>query len=252
MEFDKNRLMNNINTLIKERGMKIGSLETEIDISTGYLSRMSKEGNDTMPGIDLIWKLAQKLEVSVDSLVTGDFQRSNDNLFFIMRFLHTLETDTNLHAVKWEKFTSYEELQEKYAFTNLPMTSTVCEVNMEKQTGSRMFKSMYDDKLKLRMSTENYCGMGQGLGVILLFKLKTSRNDGSETVYEMYAIEDSLEEDIIPLCSTLQNEGAIAPSILDLYNCIDRHERDMKVSEEARSLINRYMNLREQEELPFN
>ena len=79
--------------------MKIGSLETEIDISTGYLSRMSKEGNDTMPGIDLIWKLAQKLEVSVDSLVTGDFQRSNDNLFFIMRFLHTLETDTNLHAV---------------------------------------------------------------------------------------------------------------------------------------------------------
>lgn len=41
MEFDKNRLMNNINTLIKERGMKIGSLETEIDISTGYLSSIT-------------------------------------------------------------------------------------------------------------------------------------------------------------------------------------------------------------------
>lgn len=250
MEFDKNMLMNNINTLIKERGMKIGSLETEIDISTGYLSRMSKEGNDTMPGIDLIWKLAQKLEVSVDSLVTGDFQRSNDNLFFIMRFLHALETDTNLHAVEWEQFASYQDLQNKYAFSDLPMIDY--EIDIDKQSESRMFKSLYDDKMKLRMSTENYCGMGQGLGVILLFKLKTSRNEGSETVYEMYAIEDSSKEQVIPICSTLENDGSAKPFLLDLYNCIDRHERDMKVSEEARNLINRYMDFREQEELPFN
>ena len=71
-----------------------------------------------MPGNDVRWKLAQKLEVSVDSLVTGDFQRSNDNLFFIMRFLHTLETDTNLHAVEWERFASYQDLQNKYAFSD--------------------------------------------------------------------------------------------------------------------------------------
>mgnify|MGYP000060794307 FL=1 len=203
-----------------------------------------------MPGIDLIWKLAQKLEVSVDSLVTGDFQRSNDNLFFIMRFLHALETDTNLHAVEWEQFASYQDLQNKYAFSDLPMIDY--EIDIDKQSESRMFKSLYDDKMKLRMSTENYCGMGQGLGVILLFKLKTSRNEGSETVYEMYAIEDSSEEQVIPICSTLENDGSVKPFLLDLYNCIDRHERDMKVSEEARNLINRYMNFREQEELPFN
>lgn len=85
------------------------------------------------------------------------------------------------------------------------------EIDIDKQSESRMFKSLYDDKMKLRMSTENYCGMGQGLGVILLFKLKTSRNEGSETVYEMYAIEDSSEEQVIPICSTLENDGSVKP-----------------------------------------
>lgn len=251
MEFDKNRLMNNINTLIKERGMKIGSLETEIDISTGYLSRMSKEGNDTMPGIDLIWKLAQKLEVSVDSLVMGDFQRSNDNLFFIMKFLKALESDTNLHAVEWERFGKYTDLQEKYGFSDLPMLQNELKVNGEKNFYHR-FQSVYDHKEKLWLSDENYCGMGPGLGVILLFKLQADKDGSGKTVYEIYAIEDTPEEQVISICSTLQNEEAIAPTILDLYNCIYKHERDMKVSEEARNLINRYMNFREQEELPFN
>ena len=85
MEFDRARLMNNINTLIKDKNIKIGELENSIGISTGYLSKMSKADNESMPGIDLIWKLAQKLGTSVDMLVGGDFGRSNDNLFQLIR-----------------------------------------------------------------------------------------------------------------------------------------------------------------------
>ena len=55
MEFDRARLMNNINTLIKDKNIKIGELENSIGISTGYLSKMSKADNESMPGIDLIW-----------------------------------------------------------------------------------------------------------------------------------------------------------------------------------------------------
>ena len=53
MEFDRARLMNNINTLIKDKNIKIGELENSIGISTGYLSKMSKADNESMPGIDM-------------------------------------------------------------------------------------------------------------------------------------------------------------------------------------------------------
>lgn len=46
MEFDRARLMNNINTLIKDKNIKIGELENSIGISTGYLSKMSKADNE--------------------------------------------------------------------------------------------------------------------------------------------------------------------------------------------------------------
>ena len=61
-----------------------------------------------------------------------------------------------------------------------------------------------------------------------------------------------MDEQVIPICSTLQKEGALEPTIKDLYNCIDRHERDIKISEEARKLITQYMNLRDPNKLPFD
>ena len=39
MEFEKEKLMKNINFLIKRKNMKIGELEAELGVSTGYLSR---------------------------------------------------------------------------------------------------------------------------------------------------------------------------------------------------------------------
>ena len=77
MEFDRSRLMNNITTLIKEKNIKIGELENSVGISTGYLSKMAKPENESMPGIDLIWKLAEKLGVSHRHL--GDLERGSSN-----------------------------------------------------------------------------------------------------------------------------------------------------------------------------
>ena len=103
MEFDRARLMNNINTLIKDKNIKIGELENSIGISTGYLSKMSKADNESMPGIDQKKKLAQRLGTSVDMLVCGDFGRSNDNLFQLIRVLDKMKKDTDLHNIEWER-----------------------------------------------------------------------------------------------------------------------------------------------------
>ena len=248
MEFNRTRLMENINTLIKEKGLKIGEIETTVGISTGYLSKMTKTDNESMPGIDLIFKLAELLEVSVDALVGGDFNKSNDNLFFVMKFIQSLIEDTDIHKFTWEKFAVYNEVKEKYGLDELPMSTNTRNINLEKEISGYKFRSLFSEIESLILTKENYIGFVDNLGIVLFFKLR----HGDEYEYELYVIDDNLEEKVISICSTLEGDGAVSPFMLDLYNCIIRHDRDIKVSETARNLMRRYMNNREIEELPFS
>lgn len=254
MEFNRSRLMNNITTLIKEKNIKVGELESSIGISTGYLSKMTKPENESMPGIDLIYKLAQRLDVSVEALVNGDFNESNDNLLFLVKFLHFLQQDTDLHEIEWDFFREYEDLQEKYAFDDLPMLADRMEVVLNEGDSAYKFKSQFSIDADLTMTKENFCGFSS-VGVILVFKLINRFPEGTEqTEYEVYAIEDrgGGEEPLVPICSSLDKNGKVKPYLADLYNCLLKHSKDLKLSEEARNLINKYINKREAEELPFN
>lgn len=254
MEFNRNRLMSNITTLIKEKNIKIGELENSIGISTGYLSKMAKPENESMPGIDLIYKLSQKLDVSVEALVNGDFNESNDNLLFLIKFLHFLQQDTDLHEIEWEFFREYEDLQGRYGFDDLPMLADTIAVVLDEESSVYKFKSQFSIDANLTMTKENFCGF-TSVGVILVFKLTNHLPEGKRQLeYEVYAIEDrgGGEEPLVPICSSLDKNGKVKPYLADLYNCLLKHSKDIKVSEEARNLINKYINKREAEELPFN
>ncbi len=254
MEFDRTRLMRNISFLIKEKGIQVGKLENAVGISAGYLSKITKAENESMPGIDLIYKLAQQFEVSVEALVSGDFNKSNDNLLFIVNFIHSLEEDTNRHEFEWGAFASYDELREKYGCDELELFTQTVEVDMERSEAAFKYVSMFNASVNLTVTKNNYYALAPSLGMVLLFKLENHDADDRRAEYELYVIEDNGpgDEPLIPICSSLENNGEAAPYIIDLYNCIEKHEKDIKVSEEARRLINRYLSIRNLEELPFN
>lgn len=71
-EFDIQRLMDNINSIIQQKNIKIGEMESDIGVSPGYISRLTKKGNGAATSADLIWKVAKYLGVSVDFLMDGN------------------------------------------------------------------------------------------------------------------------------------------------------------------------------------
>lgn len=170
MEFDRSRLMNNITTLIKEKNIKIGELENSVGISTGYLSKMAKPENESMPGIDLIWKLAEKLGVSVDMLVGGDFSKSNDNLFYLVKFLHELKLETDVHEITWSKFSSYDAVKNPL---DLPEWDDL-ECNVEEKIVTSnitdRYVSLFDSQRNLKATKENFYAFVDTLHIVLLFK----------------------------------------------------------------------------------
>ena len=254
MEFDRARLMNNITFLIKEKGLKVGELENSVGISAGYISKMTKAENESMPGIDLIYKLAQKLDVSVEALVNGDFNRSNDNLLFLIKFLHSLQVDTDLHEIEWDFFREYSEIQEQYVLQDLPMLTRNLSVDMHEGESSFKFLSQFSVEANLTTTKENFCGF-TSVGDALLFKLINHLPDNTkQTEYELYIIDDrgGGDEPLWPVCSSLVNNGELRPYLADLHNCLLKHSKDLRVTEDVRNLINRYLAKRSDEELPFN
>ena len=69
--FDKKILLENISYLLKEKEMKIGELEAAAKVSTGYISRITKEEN-SKPGIEFIMNVAEVLNVGMDTLLKVD------------------------------------------------------------------------------------------------------------------------------------------------------------------------------------
>ncbi len=101
MDFNRQQLVENIGNLIQQKNMKVGEVESAIGISTGYLSRLSKEGNSSIPATDVTWKLAQHFGVSTDALIAGDFSNGTDNISVLKKFLKKLVVRTMEGKLDW-------------------------------------------------------------------------------------------------------------------------------------------------------
>ncbi len=102
VDFNKQVLFDNISFLVKERGLKIGELETAAGVSPGYISRASKEGGST-PGIEFIVRVADELKVSVDTLLSAKMSEITPTERYIISFLEKLEKDTNADKLNWNR-----------------------------------------------------------------------------------------------------------------------------------------------------
>ena len=70
--FDKNRCLNNIYFLVKEKNLRIGDLEAGAGVSIGYISRLNKDDSKATPSIEFLVSIADKLDVTIDALIQYD------------------------------------------------------------------------------------------------------------------------------------------------------------------------------------
>lgn len=103
-EFLKERFFSNLSHLIKIHEKKIGELETDAGVSPGYISRMNKEANGK-PGIDFIVKVADQLNVSIDTLLGVDLTKLSHTEKYTFDFLEKLTQETEAENLIWEKET---------------------------------------------------------------------------------------------------------------------------------------------------
>ncbi len=138
MEFSRQQFVKNINNQIQQKNMKVGEVEQAIGISTGYISRLSKPGNESIPATDVTWKLARHFGVSTDALISGDFSIGEDNLSVLKRFVAKLNVQTLEGALDWRPIST--------KYVNEALKGQSSPFFLIKQTGlSRTAPRMPDD-----------------------------------------------------------------------------------------------------------
>lgn len=102
MQFNKTICVSNIYTLAKKKSLKICEVEDKSGVSPGYLSRLSKEGCKTIPGIDFLMSVSQVLNVSLEGLLTCDYSSLTDDENKTINFLTKLIKDSNESLLVWK------------------------------------------------------------------------------------------------------------------------------------------------------
>ena len=99
--FSRQRVIDNINSLLQFQHRKVGDLEKALGVSTGYISRLSKEGNDSTLGAEFVFKAACFFEVSADALIEVEFGKTDPMIRYIQRFIDKLAKGTETDEQKW-------------------------------------------------------------------------------------------------------------------------------------------------------
>ncbi|MCP1110883.1 helix-turn-helix domain-containing protein [Ohessyouella blattaphilus] len=239
--FDKDRLLKNINILIKERGLKIGELETSVGVSTGYLSRLHRAETNVIPGIDFVSNIADALDVSIDALINSEFDRPNDNTMYMANFLKELISDTNQLVYDWELSISTEATDNAYG-TGVTSELKGNKIPSDYNSESTYFnyRSRFNPGANLVFDGKHYFTEIDGMGVILLFAAEDPKNRIGGNVFELYSL-DYYKNMLIPICSTLDNDGVVDASLKDLYASVLARDKDLKISNDAKELIEKYL-----------
>lgn len=160
-KINKKRIGDNINALAKWYGFKIKDIEEEAGVSQGYLSRLSnKNSEDSNPIVDLLLVSSQKFHVSVDSLVSLDFQKiANPDKMKLQCFFEALLYQSNRGLLEWVRNQEEGIYDDQDTVEELYLASFVChydkdisfyivelEVQEEELPGYSFFIKNGDDK----------------------------------------------------------------------------------------------------------
>lgn len=104
-EFNRQRVIKNLMTLVQNSGMKVGDVEKKLGVSAGYLSRLSKKENESALSAEFIWKISQLFGVSVVTLVKEDLGQEDKMIGYMRKFIGRLTQKTLSGELEWTPIT---------------------------------------------------------------------------------------------------------------------------------------------------
>ena len=258
-------IVDNIQYLAKKEQISNAELEKDANISAGYISRLSRVGNTTIPNVEVLLSFSKKLGVTLDYLVTPRLKESSENETILLKFIDKVIDNTVAGNLEWIA-ESPEELKRKnsvdsntgeteHPLFKLVQTPPPWPTDYPEYEG--VYLSYFGDQcvstfkgdcyhVELPMFTQRPTLY---LMNIETYSLTTTDND---TVYdqEIDCFELCLFADgVEPLCRTDLASNEIEDAVKKLYYSIKRELESNKMSKNAIRILKSYIN--DDDAIPF-
>lgn len=271
-EYNVNKLLSNIAILIKDKGLKVSEVESAIGISAGYLSRMIRKGSDANPSMEIVWKLANYFDISVETLVDGDASNPYDNIRLITAIAKFCKVRTMSGQMEWYPI-SIDEINEDMRLQEpaLPIVGYVkrcipkeepfvdlipagvsnpCVGDIGIRSPSFIHAKLYATApgYKGLFTEENYFHIYQLGGVF--HKAQTQKGEEKpsfEIFYEIW-LEDFKEKGFDRfhyVCTTKGTDLQLRESVNDLYKTINSSRTDVRLDYRVKELFSTVLNSRD-------
>jgi len=246
MDFNKQRMLDNISFLLKEKKKKIGELESECGVSAGYISRSAKD-NAAKPGIDFVVNAANALGVTVDTLINYDLSSLTPTERYLIAFIEKLKKDTDDDKLEWKK--NYAENlnnlePDRDGYVSHPL------FNLETIT-------MDGDPYPIEEQIVVFCSVSFGYATriadncfslkmknkstlyLMSLKKESRRNDEpTKYAYELWLHKPSVGAEY--LCGS-RGDSVLSQLVTDLYEVVSVYSRHPLIDKRLRSVIDAFM-----------
>lgn len=232
--FDKTLLGKNIKFLASQKGIKVGDIETEAGVSAGYLSRLANEDNkNNFPIMDLIFLISNKLDVSVNTLLSVDLSNLTPNEILLSQFFDKLSKDTQDNKLVWE-LESRAKLEECKQQGNHPLFFPI---NPNDYGTEFYYHSAYDSSAVIAGDCYKVV-----VGNKWFYLMCVSEANEYINGYELYFISSNYQgyTNIEQICKVYP-ESDLYNQMVDLRNQAAESSRHVKLSDSVRSSINDYL-----------
>ena len=236
-EFDNGILNKNLAFLLKKYKLKMGDLEKTLGISTGYISRTTKENSVKKLSIDVVWKIAELFEISVDRLINDDISELSGNIRMLADFIDKLYNQTKSEDIEWYSLGGvHSETDDRFNQLGI--------FTVEKDGFVRY--SAPDKNLKVRLQLADdvigTCSVDRFRQLIIIpFKVENKAVTHYDFVF-VWTTEDSKTYTIERVfCSHDDHLGTLDCHATALYREVEEHFMNVPISINMRKFIIGYL-----------
>ena len=248
MKANRDLCISNLYILAKKKGIRICDLETSCGVSVGYLARLRKDKNNSLPGADFLVRAASLLETSVDSLLFFDYHSATDTEIYLHLFVSRLSLDSLSERVIWQLdsgcIPSPVEADSASALSGHPLLSfdpRLTEQGIYKEIYLSPFHPATYDLIPRAAYRASISEEAQVLLVRVAPPLDDQHPDSEEEI-ELFLYNTKAKALSALCCTDNRHSGVLDHALSTLCQVVTESARRTKLDQYAVSAIDAYMN----------
>lgn len=223
--------------------MKVGELEKKAGVSAGYFSRISKDSVNTVPGIDVVSRVASTLGVSIDTLVYGRMYNATATDEYVLSVIEKVLADTNSGDLVWYRHGKafFADPTEDYGEEH--WTHPLFTLQYDDGYGHYVYRSAYHEKQEDIMVVDDCfsatIGEDAQLYLMCVGLLQDPRIAPISREYELYLVQDGVPH---ALCHTnCDNLEIFYLALQQLYDAAAEQCRHTRLAPAVKSILDTYL-----------